>query len=76
VAPLRLRRSAKGVAKDDARAAALYRKGCAGRDAMACDNLAVNYRHGEGVPKDNVFAAEFYGKGCDLGDAASCMISA
>ena len=61
-----------GVAKDQAKAAEFYRKGCALGNAKSCNNLGVKYLYGTGVTKDQAKAVELYRKGCALGNATSC----
>src|SRR5438094_5062081 len=61
-----------GVAKDAARAAALYRKACDGGDARGCTNLGVMYANGDGVAKDAAQAVALNRKACDGGDAGGC----
>jgi TPR repeat protein len=68
------------VPKDLARAAALYQRGCDGKDALGdgedalgCFNLGLLYAQGAGVPKDVARAAALYKQGCDRGYALGCF---
>jgi len=62
----------RGVAKDEARAAALSLKACDGGVAVDCANLAGMYALGRGVAKDEARAAALFQRACDWGEAAAC----
>ena len=59
--------------RDDAKAAALYDKGCTGGDATSCGRLAAMLRDGRGVPRDMAKAAALARKSCDAGATAACV---
>jgi TPR repeat protein len=61
----------QGVAKDNARAFALYSKSCDG-DPTSCGNLGVMYHDGRGVEADDSRAITLFSKACDAGNALSC----
>jgi hypothetical protein len=61
-----------GVAKDYARAAALYPDACRGGMPVACSRLGNLYWNGWGVPKDINKAKEFLKRGCSSGDNWGC----
>jgi len=62
-----------GVAKDAARAAALYQQGCDGRDSRGCSKLGLLYAKGaDAVRPDLARAAALYQQGCDLGASEAC----
>jgi TPR repeat protein len=50
----------KGVAQDDARAAALYQEAADMGDARAMHNLGFMYAEGRGVPQDEFKAIDLY----------------
>lgn len=56
----------KGVAKDLARAAALYEKACDAGDAASCFTGMIYYLRGEGVSKDPARAAKLSQRGIAL----------
>jgi TPR repeat protein len=60
------------VAKDEPRAAALFKKACDHRDAVACFNIAWMYQNGFGVAKDKERAAASYKQACDAGYEEGC----
>jgi TPR repeat protein len=62
----------RGVPKDLAHAAQLFKQACDGGDARGCTNLGVMYYKGEGVPRDLARAAELYKQACNGGDALGC----
>jgi TPR repeat protein len=62
----------KGVAKDEARAAELYKKGCDGGLGPSCFNLGRMFTDGRGVAKDDARALELYRKACDNGVKPAC----
>ena len=64
--------SGSGVAKDEARGAALFQRGCDGGDAMGCVGLGHVYWNAHGVAKDEARAAALYQRGCDGGAAMGC----
>jgi TPR repeat protein len=68
---LALRGGLKG-ARNDARAAELFRKACEGGDMPACNELAQQYSLGEGVAESKAQAAQLLQKACDGDDGVSC----
>lgn len=62
----------KGVAKDDRRAAALYRKSCDLGDAQGCYNAGLMADEGRGVRQDVAHAAADYDEACELGSSTAC----
>jgi serine/threonine protein kinase/TPR repeat protein len=63
-----------GVARDPAKAIALYRRACKGGLPRACANLGWMHFNGEGgVDKDPVLAASFFQRACDGGAAMGCL---
>lgn len=71
----------KGVAKDPARAAELYRKACfsvgryAGREVEACVTLGDMLDKGDGIPRDAARATALYAGACAVG-AKTCELVA
>ena len=73
-------RSASGVAKNEAKAAALFDLGCDADEPISCINLAQQYETGKGIAADRARAAQLNKKGvalerqrCDTDDVAeSC----
>ena len=61
-----------GVAKDYARAAALFRQSCDSGWWRGCGGLAECYRHGQGTAADPAQAIGYFEKACRAGVAASC----
>jgi len=62
-----------GVARDDVKAASLYKQACSGAETVGCNALAVMLGSGRGgQPKDDAKAVELYRKGCDGGDLRAC----
>lgn len=61
-----------GVAKDEARAAELYKKACDGGHAGGCNNLAAKHFFGVAGQRDLAAAAASTTRACDLGDALGC----
>ena len=62
-----------GLAKDEARAEALYRRACDRKNAPGCTNLGRMYEYGRGgLRKFAEGAAILYQRGCDGGDPAGC----
>lgn len=57
-----------GVAKDAARARALFTQGCDGGFAVSCAGLGLLHEEGDGVPKDEAMAARQYELACRGGD--------
>jgi TPR repeat protein len=57
----------KGVAKDPARAAALYERACRGELLVGCVNLGVLYAQGAGVPQDQATAKSLFERACERG---------
>ena len=64
--------NSEGVARDDFKAASLYRKACDGGNARGCTNLGWMTESGRGTDKDQVKAVSLYRKGCDAKDAYGC----
>ncbi len=62
----------KSVAKDDRKAASLYRKSCDLGDAQGCYNAGVMADDGRGVREDPAAAAADYAEGCSLGSSTAC----
>jgi len=54
----------RGAPHDDARAAAIYRRGCDGGNQAMCMALAALYEVGHGVAQDAARAAELYRAAC------------
>jgi hypothetical protein len=63
---------ARGVAKDDAKAARFYERACDLRWAPGCYNLAIMYERGTGVVQDRGRAGELYQTTCTAGVPQSC----
>jgi TPR repeat protein len=63
----------KGVSRDDAKAATLYKRGCDEGDVLGCADLGVLYRDGEGVARDARRAADLFQVSCDRGLAWACQ---
>jgi hypothetical protein len=61
-----------GVAKDDAKAAALLRKACEGRLARGCLSLGNQCYRGVGLVQSTIEAVTLWEKACDLGEASGC----
>ncbi|WP_347139085.1 tetratricopeptide repeat protein, partial [Paracoccus sp. SSK6] len=64
----------KGVPKNEAYAASLYRSACASSDGVGCRNIGELYETGEGVEMDIFQAEYFFQKACELGDNISCPL--
>lgn len=62
----------RGVKQDFTEAVALFRKACAGGDALGCFNLGVLYEAGTNVRQSNSDALNYYGKACDLKSEGGC----
>jgi TPR repeat protein len=62
----------KAVAKDDKRAATLYRKSCELGDAQGCYNAGLMSEGGRGVKEDLARAAADYDEACELGSSTAC----
>ena len=60
------------VAKDEARAVALYKRACDGRDMAGCSNLGTMYKGGLGVARDEAHAAALYKQACEGGALLGC----
>jgi TPR repeat protein len=60
------------VAKDLARAVALFAKACDGGLPLGCSNLGVMVRRGDGVARDLTWATALTTKACDGGIADGC----
>jgi len=63
---------ARGVSKDDAKAARFYERACELQWAPGCYNLAIMYERGTGVPQDRAKAGELYQEACTAGAPQSC----
>jgi hypothetical protein len=61
-----------GSARDEARAAGLFDRGCRAGVARACVELGLLFEHGRGVPLNLARAASLQQKACDAGDAVGC----
>jgi len=61
----------QGVPKDQAAAAAWYRKAAEQGYARAQVNLAVMYKFGEGMPRDYAASVSWFRKAADQGDPAA-----
>ena len=61
-----------GVARDEARATALYEHACAMSDPPACVFAGQMHEYAHGVPKDDAKAARLYESACNTGWAAGC----
>jgi hypothetical protein len=62
-----------GVAKDYARAAALFRQSCTSGWPRGCGGLGECYLAGRGVPADSAQASWWFERACRGGVAASCF---
>jgi uncharacterized caspase-like protein len=62
----------KGVARDDARAMALFHQACDLGTWTACDELGDRYARGLGVGRNDARAAESYQKSCDKQSRIGC----
>ena len=62
----------KGVHKDYAKVAELWKKACDMQGATACNNLGELYAEGKGVRQNFSNAKQYYGKACDLGNQMGC----
>jgi TPR repeat protein len=63
---------ARGVPKDDAKAAALYGRACDLGWPPGCYNLAIMVERGRGVPQDRVKSADLYQMACTAGAKQAC----
>jgi hypothetical protein len=64
----------QGVAKDEKRAIALYKRACVGGEMIyGCANLGRTYYHGKDVATDEKIAVELKTR-CDVGDMFSCFL--
>jgi TPR repeat protein len=63
---------ARGVVKDDGKAARLYERACDLQWAPGCYNLAIMYERGTGVPVDRAKAGDLYQVACTAGAQAGC----
>ncbi len=59
----------RGVEKDDAKAAELYRKAADAGNSRGLVALGILYANGRGVEKDDAKAAELYRKAADAGNS-------
>ena len=64
--------SGRGVARDEARASALYKQACDAGDAHGCGNLGFMVETGKGVDRDEARAGALYQQACDAGDDHAC----
>lgn len=62
----------RAVPRDDARAAALYQRGCDGDDALGCARLGILHSAGRGVPRNDATAVALLKKSCDGGTPIGC----
>jgi TPR repeat protein len=62
-----------GIARDAARAAALYESGCKAQEPWACGALGALLLHGRGVARDPARAAELFESACAAGLAPACV---
>jgi TPR repeat protein len=62
-----------GVAKDDAKALATWKKGCELRSGHACMSIGNRYREGRGVARDLRVATGYLEKSCTLGSPDGCL---
>ena len=62
----------KAVAKEDKRAAQLYRKGCELGDAQGCYNAGLMAEEGRGGKADLARAVADYDEACELGSSTAC----
>jgi TPR repeat protein len=67
-----LYQNARGVARNQAKAAALYERACEAGHALGCANLGAMVERGHGVPKDTARAATLYKRACDGGNLQGC----
>jgi TPR repeat protein len=58
--------------RDEAKATALYERGCDLGDLPSCVFAGQMYEYHHGVPEDDAAAARFYGRACDKGWSAGC----
>ena len=58
----------RGVERDDAKAAAFYKKACDGGHMDGCVQLGLLYAEGDGVVKDPAKAKALFEKACDGGE--------
>jgi TPR repeat protein len=63
---------ARGVSKDDAKAAHFYERACDLQWAPGCYNLAVMYERGTSVPADRKKAGDLYQFACTAGAKGAC----
>jgi TPR repeat protein len=63
---------ARGVPKDDAKAAHFYERACDLQWAPGCYNLAIMYERGTGVPADRERAGDLYQLACTAGARGAC----
>ena len=70
----KLHASAEWGARDLARAAQMYQRGCAFGDATGCENLGDAYTHGRGVAADRAKGRELYEKACNEHRGFSCGV--
>jgi TPR repeat protein len=63
---------ARGVFKDDAKAARFYERACDLGWATGCYNPAIMYERGTGVAEERARAGDLYQKACTAGALQSC----
>ncbi len=61
-----------GVAQDEPKAAALFKKACDLGHSDACVAIGAWSAEGRGVPKDALRAAAYQSRGCALGNGMAC----
>src|ERR1019366_80932 len=66
-------RKGEGVAKDEVKAVALFRKACDGGETRGCFDLGNMYANGLGVAPDHTKAVALFQKVCDGGNADGCL---
>jgi TPR repeat protein len=60
------------VTKDEVRAVALFKQGCANDAEPGCFDLGLMYEKGVGAPVDRTKAVELYRKSCKAEDPWGC----
>lgn len=63
---------ARGVPKDEGKAASLYARACDLRGVAGCYNLAIMYERGSGVTADRKKAGDLYQMACVAGAKQGC----
>ena len=62
----------RGVAKDWAHAAELYKQACDGGDMNGCSAIGDMYANGKGVTKDRARALDLFKRACVAGWTSAC----